>query len=186
LYAVRVRQIIAMNERLIQISGITLSTAYFVFIVFLYAAQPSSLGDVSTKAISTIENAATKSQVIIGTYQIDQTKFAAGLAAFRQENFVAARDQFTRADPESRDAKTQFYIAYSYYRQGWGRVSNDDELFAKGLEALNRVDAVDPDFKSTDDDLKLKTPAELRDELEQGMKVTASDFNPLKVFRERK
>jgi len=40
-----------------------------------------------------------------------------------------ARDFFQKADPENRDAKTQYYIAYSYYRQGWGKLYNDDALF---------------------------------------------------------
>jgi hypothetical protein len=65
-------------------------------------------------------------------------------------------------------------------------VSNDDELFKQGLESVNRCYAIDPNFKATDENLKLKTPAELRNELEEGLKVTTSDFNPLKVFRERK
>ena len=175
-----------MNDRLIQILGITVTAVYFAFIVFLYAAEPRSLAEVSSKAADTISNAATKGQVIIGTYQIDQEKFDAGLAAFRQDNFVLARDQFQKADPEQRDARTQFYIAYSFYRQGWGRVSSDDELFKEGLVAVNRSNALDPNYKSTDQDLKLKTPAELHNEFEEGLKVTASDFNPLKVFRERK
>jgi len=175
-----------MNERTIQISGIAATAVYFTFIVFLYAAQPRSIAEVGSKARTTIENAATKGQVIIGSYQIDPAKFDAGLAAFRQDNFVVARDQFEKADPEQRDARTQFYVAYSYYRQGWGRVSDDDELFKKGLEAVNRCSAIDPDFRATDDNLKLKTPAELRNELEEGIKITPSDFNPLKVFRERK
>ena len=39
---------------------------------------------------------------------------------------------FARADPAVRDARTQFYIAYSYYRQGWGRLYHDDALYAEG------------------------------------------------------
>lgn len=175
-----------MNDRLIQILGIAVTALYFAFIVFLYAAEPRSLSEVTSKASETINNAATKGQVIIGTYQVDPEKFEAGLAAFRQDNFILARDQFQKADPEQRDARTQFYIAYSFYRQGWGRVSSDDELFKQGLEAVARCNAIDPNFKAADQDLKLKTPAELRNELEEGLKVTASDFNPLKVFRERK
>jgi hypothetical protein len=103
-----------MNDRLIQILGVSVTAVYFAFIVFLYAAEPRTLGEVSSKAAETISNAATKGQVIIGTYQIDQEKFDAGLAAFRQDNFVLARDQFQKADPEQRDARIQFYIAYSY------------------------------------------------------------------------
>jgi hypothetical protein len=124
--------------------------------------------------------------VTVGTYEIDQAKFNEGLNLFRKENYVAARDGFQKADPERRDAKTQFYIAYSFYRQGWGRVSSDDALYKQGLETVNRVIVLDTDFKSDDADLKLKLPVELKNEFEQGLQTTADDFNPLKVLRERK
>lgn len=175
-----------MKEKYIQMLGIAVTIVYGLFIVFLYAAEPRFLAEVPGRARSTIENAATTGQVIIGTYKVDQAKFDEGLRAFRQDNFVLARDLFQRADPERRDARTQFYIAYSFYRQGWGRVSNDDALFKQGLEALDRVQMLDRDFLSDDANLQLKTPAELRAEVEEGLKVTADDFNPLKVFRERK
>lgn len=175
-----------MKENHIQILGVAVTAVYFLFIVFLYVSEPKSVSDIPTNAVSTIQNAANKGQVIIGTYQIDQAKFDAGLQAFRQDNFVVARDNFERADPEKHDANTQFYIAYSFYRQGWGRVSNDDELFKQGLDVTNRIIALDPDFKTTDENLKIKTPAELKNEFEDGLKVTPGDFNPLKVFRERK
>src|SRR4029453_12221505 len=97
-----------MKQMYIHILGLVLTAVYFAFIVFLYWTEPRSLGDVSTK-----------SQVAIGTYQVDPAKFAEGLAAFRVENYIAARDRFDRADAERRDPKTQFYIAYSFYRQGW-------------------------------------------------------------------
>jgi hypothetical protein len=175
-----------MKLKHIQILGTAVSLVYFGFIAFLYLAEPRSLGDITTKAATTIQNAATKGSVIAGTYQVDQAKFDEALRLFRQDNFIAARDAFQKADPEQRDARTQYYIAYSYYRQGWGRVSNDDELFATGLKQLDVVDRLDPNFVSTDDDLKLKRPAELRHEFEEGLRVTAGDFNPLKLVRERK
>jgi len=175
-----------VKEKYIQILGIALTAVYGVFIVFLYAVEPRSLAEVPSKARTTIENAATTGQVIIGTYKIDQAKFEAGLQAFRLDNFVLARDQFDKADPEKRDARTQFYVAYSFYRQGWGRVSSDDALFRQGIEVLSRVQSLDPNFRSDDPDLKLHTPGELRSEMEEGLKVTADDFNPLKVLRERK
>lgn len=174
-----------MKQAYIQMIGIVLTAAYFVFVVFLYAAEPRSIEEISIKARSTIENVTTKGQVVIGVYEIDAVKFNEGLAAFRQNNFIAARDSFERADPEKRDARSQFYIAYSYYRQGWGRVSNDDALFRQSLASIERVTLLDPDFRSDDADLKLRTPAELKNEIEEGLKVTADDFNPLKVFRER-
>jgi hypothetical protein len=185
-YADSTGEIIPVKEKYIQLLGIAVTAIYFVFTVFLYLSEPKTIADIPTSAVSTIQNAATKGQVIIGTYQIDQAKFDAGLQAFRQDNFVVARDDFEKADSEKRDAKTQFYIAYSFYRQGWGRFSSDDALFKQGLEAVNRAIALNPDLKAADDNLQMKTPVELKNELEEGLKITPSDFNPLKVFRERK
>jgi major membrane immunogen (membrane-anchored lipoprotein) len=164
-----------MKERHIQLLGICLAAAYFSLIIWLYANEPK-----------TFSEAATKASVTAGTYEVDQAKFDEGLRAFRQETYVAARDSFIKADPEKRDAKTQFYMAYSYYRQGWGRLSSDDALFRQGLESVNQAAVLDENFKTDDADLKLKTPAELKNELEQGLVITAEDFNPLKVMRERK
>ena len=175
-----------MKENHIQLSGLLLSTLFGIFIIFLYAAEPRTLEEISTKAQSAVENTVTKGQVFTGTYEIDQEKFNSGLTAFRTDTFVLARDSFERADPEKRDVNTQFYIAYSYYRQGWSRFSNDDALFKLGLDAVNRVTTLDRDFASKDAGLTLRTPAELRNELEEGLKVTSDDFNPLKIIRERK
>jgi hypothetical protein len=175
-----------MKEKHIHILGIIFATVYGVFIAWLYWAEPKNLLEVSSKAQTTIENVTTKTQVAIGTYEVDKVKFDEGLNAFRRDNFVAARDAFERADVEKRDVKTQFYIAYSFYRQGFGKVYNDNELFKRGLEQTNAVIALDKSFKSTDDDLRLKTPAELKNEFEEGLKVTVQDFNPFKVLRERK
>lgn len=175
-----------MKEKYLQIFGIALTVFYGLFVAWIYIAEPKTLTELPTKAQETIEKATTTAQVITNTYEVDQTKFNEGLTAFRNDNFVVARDSFAKADPESRDAKTQYYIAYSFYRQGFGKVSNDDELFKKGLEQVNKVIQLDKNFKSDDANLQLKTPAELKNEFEEGLKVTPSDFNPLKVFRERK
>ena len=175
-----------MNERYIQILGLIVTVAYGVFVAFLYAAEPRSIEEITIKAKLTVETAVTKGQVMTGTYTVDLEKFSQGLQAFRQDNFIAARDSFDRADPEKRDAKTQYYVAYSFYRQGWGRVSNDDALFKQALESVQRVTMLDANFRSDDANLQLRTPAELRNELEEGMKVTADDFNPLRLVRERK
>lgn len=175
-----------MKEKHIQIFGIVLTVVYGLFVAWLYAAAPKNLEEVSTKAAATIETATTRGEILIGAYEVERAKFDDGLQAFRQDNFIAARDSFERADPERRDARTQFYIAYSFYRQGFGRFSSDDALFRQGLEQTNRVIALDRDFKSDDANLQLKTPVELKNEFEEGLKVTADDFNPFRAWRERK
>jgi len=164
-----------MKDQYIHISAIALTVAGFVLIAFLYWTEPRSLAEVTTKG-----------QVVIGTYTIDRPAFEAGLRDFRNEQFPAARAEFDRADPESRDATTQFYRAYSYYRQGWGRLSNDDDLFSAGLKAVDGVIKLDPTYRTADETLGIKTPAELKNEFEEGLKVTPSDFDPLKLTRERK
>ena len=164
-----------MKTRYIHISGIFITLAGFVLIAFLYWTEPRTLAEVSTKG-----------SVAIGTYSVDRAAFEQGLASFRKDAFPDARAAFDRADPEKRDAATQFYIAYSYYRQGWGRLSNDDTLFTPGLAAADRVMTIDPNFRSSDTTLTMKTAAELKNELEDGLKITPSDFNPMKLTRERK
>lgn len=164
-----------MKEKYIQISGIVISAAGLLIISFLYISQPRTLAEVTTK-----------SQVVLGTYEINRAEFDKGLADFRNEKFPDARAAFDRADPERRDAATQFYVAYSFYRQGWGRLSNDDELFTAGIAAVDRVNALAPTFRSTDETLGIKTAAELKNEFEEGLKITPSDFNPFKLTRERK
>ena len=107
------------------------SLAYAVLIVWLYAAQPQTMAEVTGGLTSQV-----------GAYRIDAQAFDDGLAFFRRDEFVEARAAFARADPAQRDARTQFYIAYSFYRQGWGRVYNDDTLFAQGLVAVDRAIAL--------------------------------------------
>ena len=164
-----------MNTKYIQILGIVLTIAGLIFVGFLYGTEPRSLAEVTTK-----------SQVAIGTYEINKDEFTRGLAFFKSDDFIGARVAFDRADPEKRDANTQFYIAYSFYRQGWGRLSSDDSLFKPGLDAVDHVIALDPKFRTTDETLVMKTPSELKYELEEGLKITPSDFNPMKLTRERK
>lgn len=175
-----------MKDKYLQIFSIALTAIFGFFIVWLYWAAPKNLEEVSVKAQTTFENVTTKAQVITNTYEVDAVKFNEGLQAFRADNFILARDLFQRADPERRDAKTQFYIAYSFYRQGFGKISNDDELFKQGLEEVNRVIALNKDFKSDDANLQLKNPVELKNEFEEGLRITADDFNPFKLMRERK
>ncbi len=164
-----------MNKQYIQILSIVLIAAGFAMTAFLYWTEPRSFAEVTTKG-----------QVALGTYEINKDEFSRGLGLFRADDFIGSRIAFNRADPEKRDANTQFYIAYSYYRQGWGRVSSDDSLFKPGLDAVNHTIPLDPNFRTMDENLVMKTPSELKNELEEGLKITPSDFNPMKLMRERK
>ena len=166
-----------MQSKIIQVVGLGFSIAYAVFVVWLYATEPRTLQDLTTSA----EGAA-------GTYEINQEKFNFALSLFRREQFRSARDEWQRAYPGQRDARTQFYIAYSFYREGWGRLYFDQELFKQGVDAVNRAIALSPasPLRIDDPDLHINTAAELKTELEQGLERNWNDVNPLKVLRTRK
>src|SRR5688500_12095155 len=166
-----------MKSKVIQIAGLALTVVYGAFIIWIYATEPRTFKEVANSA-----------EVATGTYQIDQAKFDAGHSLFLREQFRAARDEWQRADPAQGDARTQFYIAYSFYREGWGRVYYDQNLFKQGLEAANRAADLASTAPLTIDDpnLKMHTVAELKTELEQGVEQSWGDVNPLKVLRTRK
>lgn len=166
-----------MKSKFIQITGLALTIAYAAFIVWLYATEPRSFKEVATGA-----------EVAAGTYEINREKFDAGYSLFLREQFRAARSEWQAADPAQGDPRTQFYIAYAFYREGWGRVYYDQDLFKQGLEAANRAANLTPTSVLTVDDpnLQMHTISELKAELEQGLERSWGDVNPLKVLRRRK
>jgi hypothetical protein len=157
--------------------GLVFACAYAAFIVWTYRAQPQTVAEVTGGLAAEV-----------GAYRIDQQAFDDGLGFFRRDLFEESRAAFSRADPAQRDARTQFYIAYSYYRQGWGRVYNDDALFTQGLETVDRAIALAPGGRLVveDDNLGMNTADELRGELQRGVTRDASDLNPLRLFGTRK
>src|SRR5690606_11422900 len=161
--------IASMRDSAIRIVGAAAAVAYAVFIAWVSVSQPRSMAEVTGGLTASI-----------GAYRIDEVAFDDGLAFFRADKFVEARAAFARADPAMRDPLTQFYVAYSYYRQGWGRLSSDDDLFRQGIAAVDRARAVAPDGRIVVDDetLGLRTADELRAELEAGITREMSDFNP--------
>jgi len=166
-----------MNEAVIRGAGLGLTAIYALFIGWLFVRQPATLAEVT----GTLSSAA-------GIYRVDEQAFEDGLRYFRNDQFVEARAAFARADPARRDALTQFYVAYSLYRQGWGRVYSDDALYREGVEAIDRAIALAPDGRLVVEHpgQQIRTADELRAELEAGLRREASDFNPLRVFHGRK
>jgi hypothetical protein len=165
------------REPVVRSVGLIASIAYATAIAWLYVTQPQTVAQVTGGFASAI-----------GAYQIDQQAFDDGLRFFRAGQYTEARAALARADAAGRDARTQFYIAYTFYRQGWGRVYNDDALFAEGLAAVDRAIALAPGGRLVVDDteLQMRSADELRAELQRGLTRETSDFNPLKVFRTRK
>jgi hypothetical protein len=167
---------VAVSERSVRALGLAATAAYAWLIGWAYARQPQTIAQVTGGLAAEV-----------GVYKIDSQAFEDGLRFFRNDRFDEARAAFARADPAERDARTQFYIAYTYFRQGWGRVYHDDALYARGLERVNAAMALAPSGRLVVDDatLGLRSADELKAELEAGMRREASDLNPLKVFRQR-
>jgi len=166
-----------VKEPVIRGAGLAGALAYAALIGWLYVTQPQTRAQVSGGLAA-----------IVGAYHVDNQAFNDGLQFFRKDQFVEARAAFARADPAERDATTQFYIAYAFYRQGWGRVYNDDALFTAGIAAVDKAIAAAPNGRLivNDPDLQMHSGDELRAELQRGVTREASDLNPLKVFRTRK
>jgi hypothetical protein len=61
-------------------------------------------------------------------------------------------------------------------------------LFARGLEAVDQAIALDPrgTLVIDDPDLALRSPGELKGELEAGLRSDPSDLNPFSALQQRK
>lgn len=166
-----------MGETTTRALGLLLAVVYATVIGWLFAHQPQTIGQVTGGLTS-----------VVGAYNIDDQAFTDALRFFSKDQFVEARLAFERADPAVRDTRTQFYIAYTYYRQGWGRIYHDDRLYAEGLKAIDRAMALAPSGRLVVDDptLGIHTGEELKAELEAGQRRELSDFNPMRVFRARR
>src|SRR5260221_3334879 len=164
-----------MRDWIVRAIGLALAAGYFAAIVWLYTRQPQ-----------TVTEATGVFSASVGVYSVDEQAFADGIAFFRTDRFAAARLALSRADPALQDARTQFYVAYSYYREGWGRFYVDRELYARGLEAVDRAIAAAPRGRIVvdDGDLQMRSGDELKAELEAGLKAT--DLNPLTIARRRR
>ena len=161
----------------IRLAGLVVSVAYATLIVWVYANQPRSIGDLRGGVQSTL-----------GVYQIDREAFDNGVRLFHGGKYRDARAAFTEADRDRQDPTVQFYVAYSYYRQGWGRFYHNNALFERGLEAIERAIALAPDGQVVVDDpaLAMHSSDELHGELESGIRRDLSDLNPMRVLKERK
>ncbi|MET0211387.1 MAG: hypothetical protein ABW292_00200 [Vicinamibacterales bacterium] len=166
-----------MGESTTRALGLGVTVTYAALIGWLFVRQPQTLTQV-TGGLS----------AVVGAYRVDDQALADGVRFFNADRFVEARLAFERADPAVRDARTQFYIAYSYYREGWGRLYHDDRLYAEGLAAIDRAIALAPSGRLVVDDpsLGMHSADEVKAELEAGLRREASDFNPMRLFGVRK
>jgi hypothetical protein len=166
-----------MQEPLTRVAGLVLVTGYASFLGWLFTTQPKTMAE----AVGGVAAG-------LGAYAIDSQAFADGLAYFRKDQFPEARAAFSRADPAVRDARTQFYVAYSFYRQGWHRTHRDDDLYQQGLVAVDRAIALAPGGRLVVDDanLQMHSADELKAELARGLGTSVSDLNPMRMFESRK
>jgi hypothetical protein len=165
-----------VSPTVVRAAGLAICLVYAGVIVKVYVRQPVSIPEVAGSLTASV-----------GAYHIDQARFDAGLAFFRAGQFVEARDAFAQADPARQDAAVQFYVAYSYLRQGWGRVYADDALYKQGQATLAHARSLAPGgtIRVEDENLALKSAEEMAAEFERGLTRELSDFNPLRVLRER-
>jgi hypothetical protein len=161
---------------LIRSAGLAVTIAYGALIVWTYANQPRTVAEMTGGVAASV-----------GAYRIDRASFDEGLRYFHNDQFMEARSAFARADPAKQDATTQFYIAYSLLRQGWGRIYNDEALLKQAQVTLEHAIEVAPGGRIVvaDQNLTLKTSDELRAEIARGLTHDASDLNPFKVLRRR-
>ncbi|MEO5819212.1 MAG: hypothetical protein ABIT71_01795 [Vicinamibacteraceae bacterium] len=164
------------SPALIRSAGLLVTAAYATFIVWAYVAQPRTLREVRGGVAASI-----------GAYRIDPVAFDEGLRFFRADRFAESRRAFERADQAQRDARTQYYIAYAFLREGWGRVYADDALYRQAQVSLQRALAASPDgvVRVDDPDLTLKTSDEMAEALARGLRRDASDLNPLSMLEKR-
>jgi hypothetical protein len=164
------------SPAVIRAAGLAVTAGYGVFIAWVYVAQPRTLREVRGGVAASI-----------GVYRIDAAAFDEGLGYFRSDRFAEARRAFARADPAQRDARTQYYIAYAFLREGWGRVYADDALYRQAETALQRAQAATSDgvVRVDDPDLALKTSDEMAEALARGLRRDASDLNPLSMLEKR-
>jgi hypothetical protein len=160
-------------KRTLQITGIMLTLLYGASILWLYVRQPRSFEEIKTQAA-----------VEANLYSVKKENFDEALKQFNAAQYAVAVEQFKLADAAERDPASQFYIAYSYYMLGRGRFNDDDEMFKKGLAAVELCLANAPNqiYESERGDLQIRSAAALRERFKEGLEVTPGDFNPLDWF----
>ena len=161
-------------KQTVQITGLVIALLYGAIIVWLYVRQPRTFEELKTQAA-----------IEANVYRVKQENFDQAIKHFNANQHQAAIEQFKLADPAGQDPTTQFYIAYSYYILGRGNIYDDDELFKKGMEAVNRCIASAPNniFEIDRADLEIKSAAVLHERLKEGLESSASDFNPFNWFK---
>ena len=168
------RTYLTRMKRTVQITGLVIAILYGLSIAWLYVRQPRSFQELRTQVA-----------VETNSYQIKRENFDQGLRQFNTGQYKVAIEQFELADPAQSDPATQYYIAYSYYLMGRGKLFDDDEMFRKGLAAIDRCIQSAPNniFEIDRTDFEIRNATALRQRFRDGLEVSPSDFNPLDWFK---
>jgi hypothetical protein len=144
--------------------------------MWLYVRRPQSLAELKTQA-----------SVQITIYHVTQANFDEGIKEFDAGDYNSAIGQFKLADPAQADSTSQYYIAYSYYLLGRGRLFNDEDMFNKATEAVDRCleNAPNHIFEIDRSDLEIKNADTLREKLREGLRHTMSSLNPFTWFNRK-
>jgi len=163
-------------KRTVQILGLVIAILYGSVIVWVYARRPQSFGELKTQA-----------SIQANVYSINQQNFDEALKQFNTGDYNSAIGQFRLADPAQADPASQYYIAYSYYLLGRGRIFNDEDLFKKAIEAVDRCldNAPNHIFEIDRSDLEIKNADTLHQKLSDGLKHTMPSLNPLNWFNKK-
>ncbi|MBK9768878.1 MAG: hypothetical protein IPP63_18690 [Chloracidobacterium sp.] len=106
--------------------------------------------------------------------------------AFRTEDFAGRVPHLIVPIPKNAMRRHSFILRTAFTGKVGAGFRMTMLFFSQGLPAANRVVSIDPNFRSSDAALGLKTAIELKLEFDEGLKLTPSDLNPLKLMRERK
>ena len=131
---------------------------------------------------------ATGASVAAGTYEVDRARFDAARELFLREQYARRPRRMGARRPRAPRRAHAVLRRIRLLPAGLGPRLQRRALFRQGLETVNRAIALAPDapLNVEDAELKIHSAAELKAELENGLERTADDFNPLKLFRERK
>ena len=160
----------------VQISGLVIAILYASIIGWIYVRRPQSLAELKTQA-----------SVQANLYHISQENFDAAIKEFDAGDYNSAIGQFKLADPAEKDPSSQYYIAYSYYLLGRGRIFNDEDMFKRAIDAVNRCldNAPNHIFETDRADLEIRNADTLRQKLVEGLKHTMPSLNPLDWFSKK-
>jgi hypothetical protein len=160
----------------LQVAGLVIAPLYGFLIVWLYLHHPQSLSELKTEA-----------SVQANVYQVNQTNLDEAIKEFNAGDYNSAIGQFKLADPAERDPASQYYIAYSYYMLGRGRIFNDEDMFNKAIKAVNLCldNAPNHIFQIDRADLEVRNADTLREKLVEGLRHTPASLNPLNWFNKK-